>query len=75
MIFLEYHILDSITLMPRTSYTKIFTNISEYTKFYNLAKTDPCCMLNVMKYNPQEQTILKSVNDIKLFSVPRENAV
>lgn len=75
MIFLEYHILDSNTLMPKASYEKFFTNISEYTKFYNLAKSDPYCMINVMKYNPKENQFLKNINDIKLLSVVRENAV
>jgi hypothetical protein len=72
MIFVEQHILDIKTMMPIASFSKTFMSLSEFTKFYKLAKLDPCVIINVLTYNPQENPGQKSSYDLKLYSMSRE---
>lgn len=72
MIYVEKHFLDSKTLMPISSVTKIFTSISEFNSFYKLAKEEPHTMINVLNYDPQKNPGQKSMFDVKLFSMSRE---
>lgn len=72
MIYIENHILDPNTMMPVTSYEKIFVSCDDFIKFYRLAKIDKHSVLNVMFYNPHENAGQKNVNDAKLYSMSRE---
>lgn len=72
MIYVEQHFLHPKTLLPTSSYIKAFDLLSEFNAFYKIAKADPYCLINVMKYNPNENPGQKSHFDAKLFSVKRE---
>lgn len=72
MIYVEQHILNEKTLMPTASIMKYFTSISEFNEFYKLAKLDPCVLINVCIYNPEEKPGQKAHFDARLYSTSRE---
>lgn len=72
---MEYTILDPETFRPTANYTKGFTDMADFKACYNLAKADWCCVINVMKYNPNEFPLKKSINDAKLLSLGREKII
>jgi hypothetical protein len=78
MIYVEQHLLNPKTMMPVASSMKRFISLPEFQAFYKIAKSDPCSILNVLNYDPQEKPGQKTNFDAKLFSVSRvspENAI
>lgn len=72
MLYVEQHILDPKTFMPIGSYTKQFTSLREFNSFYKLAKTDPYVIINILKYNPQENPVQKTSYDVMLYGMNKE---
>lgn len=73
MIHVECTYLNPANLMPTANLYQVFKSVDEYKKFYSLAKTDPFVVLNIMRYNPQENSSLKHVRDAILLNCPRSN--
>lgn len=73
-IFVECTIVDSGKLTGG-HYYKNFLDIGEFNAWYKIAREDEGLVLNIMRYNPLEKPLLKSINDVKLLSVSRELAV
>lgn len=72
MIFVEQHILDKKTLMPIASFERQFLSLKDFNGFYNLAKLDPCVLINVLNYDPKENPGQKLSYDTKLYSMSKE---
>lgn len=76
MITVKCTYLNPETLRPMNSLEKKFPDPIEFRKFYLLAKTDPCVILDVVfKYDPQAKPVLKDVYDARLLRLGRENPV
>jgi hypothetical protein len=74
-IFIECTIVDLSAGTTRGRFFKTFDNISDFNAWYKINKEDASMILNIMKYNPMEKPLLKSINDVKLLSVSREIVV
>lgn len=74
MIFVECTIINLKTRTPGARYMKSFDMIDDFNKWYKIAKTDGDTIINVMRYNPGEKPSLKTIYDVKLWSVSKELA-
>jgi hypothetical protein len=73
MIYIEYHILDPKTYMPKASYMKTFESGHEFNKFYQLVKTDTYAILDIFKYDPQVEASKRVELTQLLYGVSRDS--
>lgn len=63
--------LNPKTMMPMNNLEKIFMDLGEYSKFYNMAKSDPYVVLSVMNYDSKSNPSLHEKYSMILLSLPR----
>lgn len=74
MIFVECTVINLKTRQVAGKYHKQFDMPDDFSKWYKLAKESGDTFINLMKFNPLENPLLKQVNDVKLLSVSKEYA-
>lgn len=74
LIFVECTVVNLKSGLTAGKFFRNFDNIAEFNSWYEIAKEDKSMVLNIMRYNPIEKPLLKSINDVKLLSVSRELA-
>lgn len=73
MIFVECTFLNPENMSGNSTLSKQFTDPTEFKKWYNLTKADPCVIINIMTFNPQEQAGRKINNDFSLLRLNKNN--
>ena len=72
MIFVECTFVDLKSSKLKGKMNKTFREIGEFNSWYALAKTDSSMILNIMRYNPVDNPLLKQIYDVRLLQVSRE---
>lgn len=72
MIFVECQVIDHRTNGLGGKYNKNFTDHTDFVKWYDLTKKDGYVIINVMKYNPQDNPGLAETNYLKLIRASME---
>lgn len=71
MIFVECNIIDLKTNQLKGKYHKTFDMQGDFNSWYKIVKTDFDTIINVMRYDYNENPGLKSVYDAQLLRLTR----